>query len=980
MTERRAVRRKAATALVAATLVATIGSASAALPTYTTSGVLTCPAGNTAHLASSLCPTGFLFTGPQAAAPTVATGAIATCVTGTAVPTTFTTLTGGMLETATGKIAHAIVGTSNFPYYGGAAATGLAFYGSGSGGNNRVSTTAAFGTAATNLCLEDYIAGTTHYVTLATCLPYTTAATASVSQMFGLMCVEPPSPPSPPPKPPTPPPPHPPSPPPPVKAGPPPPSPPAHPPPPEPPVGVARPPPPPSPPSPRPAATPAPPPPAGATGNLDNADGQQCYSTFASCQTTSTCKGTVEACTSATCSQTGTSASSCISTQYSTAVTCTNGNANTRPANQYSFVCEEEMDVVATAESPSGLLCYDTEAHCAADADNACHSTSAACKQYTALCDAGYSGAAGFSWACPLDVPENAYPQGNDLLCYTDQASCESDVLYGCTTASGGVACIESPQICSSGEALTSKAGWFCPTQIPQGTGGTGLLGNTGAHPNPTTGEFCYNSTEWCYLSGANSCDGTTNKMCIEDATSCKGATGLYACETKTASTLAAISPPPPLPPARVASPPMPPPPRPPPPKPAAPQPPVVVEASVPSVNVVVTVTAPTVAVEAAIASKLDAIVATDFKSIAAVEGVSIVKNAALTGTASIPATPATAPPKAPTPAGTAIVQTFVTYAAGYTMATLNKTALEDAIAVQCLGIPLANVTVTTVTTGALYESGSTKESAVNATVQVTVGSSAAATLVDNKMAACTATDLKKVAALSALLDFSTLSPAAATPGSAPITAPSPTPAAPPTTAAVTDMVSGNIILAGYSPSTFSLAAYQSAIAKMLGVPVSAVKINGTPTAVTSSSSAPSISVNTTIGFTSAAAAAAAQATLASLATSPTLLAQLKTDGMSSITGAGATGITATSTGSSGTASVPELKVSSRLFTAGVVALSVLSGSSLIACIIIAALPKEGAGVPAGYARLGAGHGFDDSYATRGGYAQKGYAASAMRR
>jgi hypothetical protein len=101
---------------------------------------------------------------------------------------------------------------------------------------------------------------------------------------------------------------------------------------------------------------------------------------------------------------------------------------------------------------------------------------------------------------------------------------------------------------------------------------------------------------------------------------------------------------------------------------------------------------------------------------------------------------------------------------------------------------------------------------------------------------------------------------------------------------------------------------------------------------------------------------------------------------MSSITGAGATGITATSTGSSGTASVPELKVSSRLFTAGVVALSVLSGSSLIACIIIAAMPKEGAGVPAGYARLGAGHGFDDGYAMRGGYAHKGYAASAMRR
>jgi hypothetical protein len=638
------------------------------------------------------------------------------------------------------------------------------------------------------------------------------------------------------------------------------------------------------------------------------------------------------------------------------------------------------MDVVATAESPSGLLCYDTEVHCNADEDNACHNTTTVCKSYTALCDAGYSGAAGFSWACPLDVPANAYPQGNDLLCYTDQASCESDVLYGCTTASGGVACIESPQICSSGEALTSKAGWFCPTQTPQGTGGTGLLGNTGATPNPTTGEFCYNSTAWCYLSGANSCDGTTTKMCIEDATSCKGATGLYACETKTASTLAAISPPPPLPPARVASPPTPPPPRPPPPKPAASQPPVVVDASVPSVNVVVTVAAATAAAETAIASKLDAIVATDFKSIAAVSDVSIVKNAALTGTASTPATPAAAPAKAPTPAGVAIVQTFVTYAAGYTMATLNKTALEEAIAVQCLGIPLANVTVTTVTTGALYESGSTKESAVNATVLVTVGSSAAATLMDNKMTACTATDLKKVAALSALLDFSTLSPAAATPGSAPITAPSPTPAAPPTTAAVTDVVSGSIILAGYSPSTFSIAAYQSAIAKMLGVPVSAVKINGTPTAVASSSSAPSISVDTTIDFTSASAAAAAQSTLASLATSPTLLAQLKTAGMSSITGASAAGITSTSAGGSGATSVPELKVSSRLFTAGVVALSVLSGSSLIACIIIAALPKEGAGVPAGYARLGAGHGFDDSHAMRGGYAKKGYAASTMRR
>lgn len=528
------------------------------------------------------------------------------------------------------------------------------------------------------------------------------------------------------------------------------------------------------------------------------------------------------------------------------------------------------------------------------------------------------------------------------------------------------------------------KAGWFCPTQIPQGTGGTGLLGNTGATPNPTTGEFCYNSTEWCYLSGANSCDGTTNKMCIEDATSCKGATGMYACETKTASTVAAISPPPPLPPARTASPPMPPPPHPPPPKPAAPQPPVVVDASVPSVNVVVTVAVPTAAAETAIASKLDAIVLTDFKSIAAVSAVSIVKPAALTGTASTPATPAAAPPKAPTPAGAAIVQTFVTYAAGYTLATLNKTALEEGIALECLGIPLANVTVTAVTTGALYESSSTKEAAVNATVQVTVGSSAEATLVDNKMTVCTATDLKKFAGLSAILDFSTFGSAMSTPGSAPIVAPSPTPAAPATTAVVTHLVSSIISITGYTPSTFVTATFQSAVAKMANVPTTAVTVNGTPKVVTSrrhllSSSTPSLEVNTSISVTSAAAAATVASTLNTLATSPTLVAQLKVDGLSDIIGASATGLTTTPTGASAT-SVPELKVSSRLFTAGVVALSVLSGASLIACIIIAALPKEGAGVPAGYARLGAGHGFDDSHAMRGGYAHKGYAASAMRR
>ncbi len=197
-----------------------------------------------------------------------------------------------------------------------------------------------------------------------------------------------------------------------------------------------------------------------------------CYETFADCLSASTCKGPNATCQTPACSQTGLGTSSCISTEYSIAVTCTNGRANTRAANAYSFVCEDDADIVNSAESPSGLLCYNTAGNCLADIDNACKSTTP-CKNYAALCDSGYSGTAGFNWACPLDVPENAYPQGNDLLCYTDQLSCESDTLYGCSA--GGTLCIESPQICSSGEALTMKASWACPIQIPQGAGTTGL-------------------------------------------------------------------------------------------------------------------------------------------------------------------------------------------------------------------------------------------------------------------------------------------------------------------------------------------------------------------------------------------------------------------------------------------------------------------------------------------------------------------------
>jgi hypothetical protein len=403
----------------------------------------------------------------------------------------------------------------------------------------------------------------------------------------------------------------------------------------------------------------------------------------------------------------------------------------------------------------------------------------------------------------------------------------------------------------------------------------------------------------------------------------------------------------------------------------------VAVVASVPSVNVNFSIVVTSAAEEAAIASKMDSIVAVDFKPIASIVGVTIVKNAALTGTFSTPATPVSAPAKTPVVAGTSIVQTVVVYAAGYTLATLNKTALEEGLATECLGLPLANISVTAVTTGTLYQSGATKDAAVNVTLQITVPNSATAVMVDNKMAACTSANLAKYAPLAGLVDFYAFGMAAAAPGSAPIVAPSPTPATAPIAAAVTNTVTSVVMLSGYTPTTFVAATYASAIAKMLSVPVTAVKINGQPTLT---GSPPALAVNTTISATTPVAATAITSTLKSLSTSPTLLAQLKTDGLSSIVSAGATE-PVQAKASSGASAVPDLKVSSRLFTAGVVALSVLSGSSLVVCLIVAALPKEGSGVPAGYVRMGAGHGFDDSsHASRGGGFKQGYASSTMRR
>lgn len=233
-------------------LAAIFATANATLPTYTaTPAAVTCAAGETGYLASSLCPTGFSFVA-NTAAPTAAAGLVATCVSGTALPTYFSSFTGGKMLTSTGGMTTVTLAGTSYAYLLSNSQTAASvYYASGNGaGVNRIANTATI--TATSMCLEDYITGTTHYLYNAPCTALTVAATAAASQVMGLVCVPPPSPPSPPPSPPHPPPPFPPSPPPPVKA--------------PPPANQASP-----PPFPPPInKPPTPPPPAGASGNLPN--------------------------------------------------------------------------------------------------------------------------------------------------------------------------------------------------------------------------------------------------------------------------------------------------------------------------------------------------------------------------------------------------------------------------------------------------------------------------------------------------------------------------------------------------------------------------------------------------------------------------------------------------------------------------------------------------------------------------------------
>jgi len=752
-----------------------------------------------------------------------------------------------------------------------------------------------------------------------------------------------------------------------------------------------------------------------------NADNQGCYDTFAHCQAAGACLGTNANCTTAACSQTGTSASSCISTQYSSAITCTNGVVNgMRPYNQYSFVCEEDMDTVNTAESPSGLLCYASLAACNTDLSNPCNGTTP-CNLQTDLCDSGYSGSAGFSYACPLTFPSGAIPQGNNLLCYDTQLSCESDPTYGCSAVATATSpnCKQDTVTCGSGSAKSAAATWFCPTQYPQGTvayPAGGYLGQTGSHPNPTSGEFCYNSTQWCYLSGANSCNGTIGFLCQEDATACAGASGLFACEVKSSAVTTALAQPPPPSPPTAPHPPYPPP-----------------TATAMTMNIVVPVT--NAACEASVSSKMDVLALSNFASIPSITGFTILTTSSLTGSADVK--PAPPSPKAATNAASFII-TAKTYWAGVTTAVFNNSAAENGLASYCLStvdkpLPAANVTVSSVLSGPDYKVGTALYAAVNATVLITVGITSQAALIENQLLACMFTDLAKEAGLSVLQDFQVISYTSSGATFAPLPASATVPA---TTAPTTYKVTSTVKFVGYTTATYNSAKFTSALADYLGVASTQVTL-GTPTTATRRSllgvTTSAINVPVTIDATSQAQATSINTTL----TTP-VPAQLVSNGLTSLIDVTATSTTITSTTSSPppvppptvdkppppvpppttvdkppppmpppttadkppppvpppttvdkppppmpppttadkppppmpppttadkppppgastlTTTVPTIAVSKRLFNAGVIVLSVLSGSSLLVCLIIFAMPQRGEGANTGYARLGA--------------------------
>ena len=304
----------------------------------------------------------------------------------------------------------------------------------------------------------------------------------------------------------------------------------------------------------------------------------------------------------------------CINAALTNTIPCTTGSANTYTENLYVCVADATTRDGNPAHaaslglfSPSGLPCYQSAVSCLNATNNPC-SVSSPCTQQTAWCNNGYSDSvqdysteplvlakgkvseATYTFACPLMIPSNAFPQASDLMCYASQVACEADAHSGCApggadtvnatrfNAEQGVwapgrvpvttvnRCVSDAFVCGSGEARKAAASWFCPNAYPH----KALVTENGG--------FCYSTQEACAISSANPCTSNTpSTTCMKDTaqsyctrpggvTSVVNAVRIYQpyvyyCPVLPSAVVAEMmlaSPPPPPPPMRDVSPPPP--------------------------------------------------------------------------------------------------------------------------------------------------------------------------------------------------------------------------------------------------------------------------------------------------------------------------------------------------------------------------------------------------------------------------------------
>jgi hypothetical protein len=256
------------------------------------------------------------------------------------------------------------------------------------------------------------------------------------------------------------------------------------------------------------------------------------------------------------------------------AFSCTSGPANALHADDAPplWYCPPGVGV---APSASGLMCYDTPQRCGADAFSGCASLGLACSLDVSWCGSGLALGAGYTYACTAQLPtaggvRQVQPQGNQYMCYVDQATCEADARAGCGSAPGGAAprCVLDTAFCIGGLAGGAHSSgalfsWTCP------------LSYQADAVVRSDGVMCFTDNAACDASGSNSCNSTTAASTCANVAGrtgvCADAEHQFFCDES--YSVYEYSPPPWPPPSPPPSPPPPSPP-PPPPSPAPPLPP----------------------------------------------------------------------------------------------------------------------------------------------------------------------------------------------------------------------------------------------------------------------------------------------------------------------------------------------------------------------------------------------------------------------